>query len=128
MNVRYVFEMQPIDFMWDLTFSVKEAFGSNSGVKSQIKEYLSRLDLTTTQIRVAAVANPKERIFSRIIYARVKENGLVYAFSEVDLTSICPSLMREVSVDFLPADTYLFSELKDKRQISLYRNSEIEEM
>ena len=114
MKVRYVFEMQPIDFLWDLTFSVKEAFGSNSGIKPQVQEYLSRLKLTATKIRVAAIANPKERAFSRVIYARVKENGLVYAFSEVDLTSICPSLIREVSVDFLPADTYLFSELTDK--------------
>jgi hypothetical protein len=113
MNVRYVFEMQPIDF-WGLTLSVKEAFGSNSGIKPQIKEYISRLGLTCKKVRVGVIANPKERNFSRVIYAKVKENGLVYAFSEVDLTSICPSLMREVSVDFLPADTYLFSELTDK--------------
>ena len=86
MKFRNVYQMSPIDF-WDKSISLEAAYGMCAGdVKDEVNSIVWEIEKEYPHtIACGVVGNPDNYNFEIVVYAKVENNGTVYAFTNAEL-------------------------------------------
>ena len=81
-----MYELPPIDF-WDKSLSLKKVYGMYAGdvereVDDRVWNYTKESPHT---IRCGIIGNPDDFNFEPVVYAKISNNGTVYAFTNAVL-------------------------------------------
>ena len=86
-----IYEMPPIDF-WDKSIPLKKIIPNSKTrkqIKNEIKERIKEISGEKPYVmRCGIVANPDDRCFTPIIYAKIINNGTTYGITNVNLCGI----------------------------------------
>lgn len=83
---RRMYELGPIDF-WDKSLSLKKVYGMyTDDVKREVENRVWNYSKYTPHtIRCGIIGNPEDFNFEPVVYAKIENNGTVYAFTNAVL-------------------------------------------
>lgn len=81
-----MYEMEPIDF-WDKSLSLKKVYGMYAeDVKREVSDRVWNYSKEEPHtIRCGIIGNPADFNFEPVVYAKIDNNGTVYAFTNAIL-------------------------------------------
>lgn len=88
-----VYQMPPIDW-WDKSLSLETAFGMcATEVRDEVKNVVWDIENQFPHtIACGVVGNPDNFNFELVVYAKVENNGTVYAFTNAEL--LCTDITK----------------------------------
>ena len=107
--LRNMYELPPIDD-WSKSLSLKKVFGMYA---EQVKEEVySRVCNFCKEgphtIRCGIIGNPENFNFEPIVYAKIDNNGTVYAFTDATIEEFRQCNERKKTTFYMPNDDYPF--------------------
>lgn len=82
MYLEKVYELPPIDY-WDKSLSLKKVYGMYAeDIKEEVNHWVFNHENDyPIELRCGIIGNPKSFSFEPVVYAKVSNNGTVYAFT-----------------------------------------------